>query len=160
MQSIPTNPLSYSLISTNPNNTQPTTTNNNQLNTLNPFSTTQQSNIPRNLLQNTQFLIPNSPSTTIRPNPHINATYTQPLTHPSHMSSKVSNIPTYKPVPPSTIGQSTLLQPTYISSSTSITEPIKRFDGLDHNYTPDYYLQHIEARVTFSLGLQPTSDHE
>ena len=50
--------------------------------------------------------------------------------------------------------------PTYINSSTTISEPIKLFDGLDHNYTPEEYLQHIEARVTFSLGLQPTSEHE
>ena len=50
--------------------------------------------------------------------------------------------------------------PTYISSSTSISEPIKPFDGLDHKYTPEDYLQHIEARVTFSLGLQPTLEHE
>ena len=50
--------------------------------------------------------------------------------------------------------------PTFINSSTSISEPIKPFDGLDHNYTPEEYLQHIEARVTFSLGLQPTSEHE
>ena len=50
--------------------------------------------------------------------------------------------------------------PTYINSSTSISEPIKTFDGLDHNYTPEEYLQHIEARVTFSLGLQPISEHE
>ena len=50
--------------------------------------------------------------------------------------------------------------PKYINSSTSISEPIKPFDGLDHNYTPEEYLQHIEARVTFSLGLQPISEHE
>ena len=50
--------------------------------------------------------------------------------------------------------------PTYINSSTSISEPIKPFDGLDHNYTPEEYLQHIEARVTFSPGLQPTLEHE
>ena len=49
---------------------------------------------------------------------------------------------------------STLNTPTYINSATSISEPIKPFDGLDHNYTPEEYLQHIEARVTFSLGLQ------
>ena len=41
--------------------------------------------------------------------------------------------------------------PTYINSSTSISEPIKPFDGLDHKYTPEEYLQHIEARVTFSI---------
>ena len=50
--------------------------------------------------------------------------------------------------------------PTYINSSTSISEPIKSFDGLDHIYTPEEHLQHIEARVSFSLGLQPTSEHE
>ena len=37
-----------------------------------------------------------------------------------------------------------------------MSEPIKPFDGLDHNYTPEKFFQHIEARVTFSLGLQPT----
>ena len=55
---------------------------------------------------------------------------------------------------------STLNTPTYINSATSISEPIKSFDGLDHNYTPEEYLQHIEARVTFSLGLQPPTAHE
>ena len=53
-----------------------------------------------------------------------------------------------------------MAHPTYINSSTSISEPIKPFDGLDHNYTPEEYLKHIEARVTFSLGLQPPSEHE
>ena len=47
-----------------------------------------------------------------------------------------------------------------MNSSTSICEPIKPFDGLDPYFTPEEYLQHIEARVTFSLGLQPTSEHE
>ena len=54
----------------------------------------------------------------------------------------------------------TLNTPTYINSSASISKPIKPFDCLDHNYTPEEYLQHIEARVTFSLGLQPTTAHE
>ena len=112
------------------------------------------------MLQNTQFQIPNSPSTTIRTYPHINATYTQPVTHPSHMSSNVSNKPTYNTVPPTTKPQSTIPHPTSKNSSTSISEHIKPFDSLDHNYTPEEHLQHIEARVTFSLGLQPMSDHE
>ena len=58
------------------------------------------------------------------------------------------------------MSHNTMSHPTYINSSTSISEPIKPFDGLDHNYTSEEYLQHIEARVTFSLGLQPTSEHE
>ena len=56
--------------------------------------------------------------------------------NPSNISSNVSNIPTYNTVPPSTITQSTVSQPTYINSSTSNSEPIKPFDGLDYNYTP------------------------
>ena len=112
------------------------------------------------MLQNTQFQTSNPPSTTIRNNPHNDAAYTQPFTNPSNISSNVSNIPTYNTTSPSTISQPTVSQPTYINSSTSISEAIKCFDGLDHNYTPEEYLQHIEARVTFSLGLQPTSDHE
>ena len=73
LQTIPTNPLSYGLIRTNPKNTQPTITNNNQLNTLNPSSTSQQSNTSR-LLQNIQFQIQNTPSTNIRTNSYIHAT--------------------------------------------------------------------------------------
>ena len=106
LQTIPPNPLSYSLISTNPNNTQPTITNNNRLNTQNPFSKSQQSNTSRNMLQNTHYQIPNPPSTTIRTNPHINATYTQPVTNPSHISSNVSNIRMNNTAPPYTIHQS------------------------------------------------------
>ena len=45
LQTIPTNPLSDRLISTNQNDTPHSTTKNNNLNTLNPFSTSQQSNI-------------------------------------------------------------------------------------------------------------------
>ena len=74
--------------------------------------------------------------------------------------SNTSNIPTFNTVPPSTIPRSTVSHPTYINSSTSIFEPIKPFDGLGQNYTPEKNLQHFEARVKFSLGLQPTSDHE
>ena len=43
LQTIPTNPLSHSLTSTNPNNTQHPTTNNNQFDTLNPFHSSQTS---------------------------------------------------------------------------------------------------------------------
>ena len=105
------------------------------------------------MLQNSQFQIPNPPSTTIRNNPYFHNTSTTSFTY-------LANILTYNTVQPSTITQNTIPQPTYINSSTSISEPIKPFDGLDHNYTPEEYLQHIKARVTFSLGLQPTSEHE
>ena len=112
LQTIPTNPQSYNLSSTNPNNTQHFTLNNNQLNTLHYFSTSQSSNTTTNMLQNTQIQTSNPPSTTIRTNPYINATYTQPFTNPSNISSNVSSIPTYNTVPPSTIPQSTIPHPT------------------------------------------------
>ena len=54
----------------------------------------------------------------------------------------------------------TYTTPTFMHSSTSISEPIKPFDGLDHQYTPEEYLQNIDARVTFSLGLQPSNPFE
>ena len=88
-------------------------------------------------LQNSQFQISNPPSTNIRTNPHFHNTSTTSITN-------ISNAPTDNTVPP----------------STSISEPIKPFHSLDHNYTPEEYLQHIEARVTLSLGLQPTLAHE
>ena len=43
-------------------------------------------------------------------------------------------------------------QDTFINTSASIPEPIKRFDGLDHSYTPEGYLQQVEARLTFAIG--------
>ena len=60
----------------------------------------------------------------------------------------------------STLRLTTLSNPTYINSSSSIFEPMKPFDGLDHNYTTEEYLQHIEERVTFSLVLQPSTKQE
>ena len=82
LQTIPTNPLSYSLTITNPNSTQQSTTSENQLNTTNTPSTSQSSNMSRNVLQKTQFQTSNTPSTTFRTNPHIITTYTQPSTNP------------------------------------------------------------------------------
>ena len=37
---------------------------------------------------------------------------------------------------------------------------MKPFSGLDHKYTPEEYLHHIEARVTFPLVLEPSTEHE
>ena len=153
LQPILTNPLSYSLISTNPSHTQQSPINYNTSSPLNTLSSQHTSNTITPTLQTSQFHIPNPPSTTIRTNPYFHNTSTTSL-------PKISNNPTYNTTPPSTISHNTMSHPTYINSSTSISEPIKPFDGLDHNYTPEEYLQHIEARVTISLGLQPTSEHE
>ena len=153
LQPIITNPLSYSLTSTNPSHTQQSQINYNTSNQLNTLSSQHTSNTITPTLQTSQFHIPNPPSTTIRTNPHLHSTSTTSLPN-------ISNNPTYNTTPPSTMSHNTMSHPTYINSSTSISEPIKPFDGLDHNYTPEEYLQQIEARVTFSLGLQPTSEHE
>ena len=75
-----------------------------------------------------------------------------------NITSNASHTPTYNTIPTSTIP--TVSHPTYKNSSTSISEPIKPFVGLDHKYTPEEYLQVIEARVAFSLGLQPSATHE
>ena len=32
-------------------------------------------------------------------------------------------------------------QDTFVNTSTSIPEPMKSFDGLDHSYTPEEFLQ-------------------
>ena len=153
LQPILTNPLSYSLNSTNPSHAQQSQINYNTSNQLNTLSSQHTSNTITPTLQTSQFPIPNPPSTTIRTKPHFHSTSTTSLPN-------ISNNPTYNTTPPSTMSHNTMSHPTYFNSSTSISEPIKPFDGLDHNYTPEEYLQHIEARVTFSLGLQPTSEHE
>ena len=153
LQTILTNPLSYSLISTNPCHTQQSQINYNTPNPLNTLSSHHTSNTITPTSQTSQFQIQNPPSTTIRTNPHLHKTSTTSLTN-------LSNNLIYNTTPPSTVSYNTMSHPTYINSSTSLSEPIKTFDGLDHNYTPEEYLRHIEARVTFSLGLQPTSEHE
>ena len=153
LQTILTNPLSYNLTSTNPSNTQPSQINYNRPNSLNTLSSQHTSNTITPTLQTSQFQIQNPPTTTIRTNPHFHNISTTSLTN-------ISNNRIYNTAPPSTISHNTMSHPTYTNSSTSISEPIKPFDGLDHNYTPEEYIQHIEARVTFSLGLQPTSEHE
>ena len=132
LQTILTNPLSYSLTSTNPSHTQQSQINYNTPNPLNTLSSQHTSNTITPTLQTSQFHIPNPPSTTIRTNPHFHNTSTTSL-------NNISNYPTYNTTPPSTISHNTMSHPTYINSSTSISEPIKPFDGLDHNYTPEEY---------------------
>ena len=135
LQPILTNPLSYNLTSTNSSHTQQSQTNNNRPNSLNTFSPQHTSNTITPTLQNSQFQIQNPPSTTTRTNPHFHNTSTTSFTN-------TSNNPTYNTVPPSTISHNTISHPTYINSSTSISDHIKPFDGLDHNYTPEQNLQH------------------
>ena len=49
-------------------------------------------------------------------------------------------------------------QDTIIITSASIPEPMKPFDGLDHSYTPEEYLQQVEARLTFVVGEEPQNN--
>ena len=128
LQTILINPLSYNLTSTNPSHTQQSQTNNNRPNSINTFPPQHMSNAITPTLQTSQFQIPNPPSTTIRTNLHFHNTYTTSFTN-------ISNNSTYNTAPPSTISHNTMSHPLYINSSTSISEPIKPFDGLDHNYT-------------------------
>ena len=44
-------------------------------------------------------------------------------------------------------------QDTFINTSTSIP-----FDGLEHSYTPEEYLQQVEARITFAIGEEPQNN--
>ena len=49
-------------------------------------------------------------------------------------------------------------QDIFIKTSASIPEPMKLFDGLDHSYTPEEYLQQVEARLTFAIGEEPQNN--
>ena len=71
-----------------------------------------------------------------------------------------SAIVNYHTKPSSTLLPPTVSNPTYIESSASLSEPITPFHGLDHKYTPEEDLQHIETPVTFSRVLQPSTKHE
>ena len=113
LQTILTNPLSYSLTSTNSSHTQQSQINYNTPNPINTLSSQHTSNTITPTLQTSQFQIQNPPSTTIRTNPHFHNTSTTSLTN-------ISNNPTYNTIPPSTVSYNTMSQPTYNNSSTSI----------------------------------------
>ena len=122
LRTILTTPLSYNLTSTNPSYTQQSQPSNNRPNLLNTFPSQHTSNTITPTLQTSQFQIQNPPSTTIRTNPHFHNTSTTSF-------ANISNNPTYKTAPPSTIPHNTISHPTYINSSTSISEPIKFLMG-------------------------------
>ena len=102
--------------------------------------------------------IPVPLTSSIRTNPNFTP-ISQIPTNTNNLQTNTSHS-NYHRTHPYTQPSTTISNPTHINSSTSISEPIKPFDGLDHKYTPEEHLQHIEARVTFSLGLHPTTSHE
>ena len=141
---ISNNSLSYNLTSTN-FHSQPSS-NTTQCNT----------NIQSSSTQFNNHISPN----TIQTNPHVHPTSIQAQANTLNIPSNSFHSHTTHTIPFSTAPLTTLNTPTYINSSASISEPIKRFDGLDYNYTPEEHLQHIEGRVTFSLAFKPTTAHE
>ena len=89
-----------------------------------------------------------------------------PLSHVSTDPLFINQHTTYNPTtisPPVNMAQSVvspsqfipIQQDTFINTSASIPEPIKPFDGLDHSYSPEEYLQQVEARLTFTIGEEP-----
>ena len=71
--------------------------------------------------------------------------------NPTTISPPVNMIQPVAP-PPQNIP---IQQDTFINTSASIPEPLEPFDGLDNSYTPEEYLQHVEARLTFAIGEEP-----
>ena len=67
------------------------------------------------------------------------------ISPPVNMIQPVAPPPQYIPIQ----------QDTFINTSASIPEPMKPFDGLDHSYAPEEYLQQVEARITFAIGEEP-----
>ena len=74
--------------------------------------------------------------------------------NPTTVSPPVNMVQTVVP-PPQYIP---MQQDTIINTSASRPEPMKPFDGLDHSYTPEAYLQQVEARLTFAIGEEPQNN--
>ena len=85
------------------------------------------------------------PSTIPNPNPLPQKT-TQHI--PPQFTQQVAPPLQYLPMP----------QDTFMNMSASIPELMKPFDGLDHSYTPEEYLQQVEARLTFAIGEEPQNN--
>ena len=83
------------------------------------------------------------------PNPNPNPLPQNTIQHiPPQNTQQITPPLQYLPMP----------QDTFINMSASIPEPIKPFDGLDHSYTPEEYLQQVEARLTFAIGEEPQNN--
>ena len=83
------------------------------------------------------------PSTNPTPNPNPNPLPQNTTQHiPPQFTQQVAPPLQYLPMP----------QDNFMNMSASIPEPMKPFDGLDHSYTPEEYLQQVEARLTFAIG--------
>ena len=142
-----TNPLQCNLSSTNIRTTQ---------HSVYPLVHNTQAVTSITIVQNNSVAVPSCSS--IRTNPFVTP-ITQIPTNTIKLQTNTS-YSNYHTTQQSTQPLPTVSNPTYINSSASISETIKPFDCLDQKYTPEEYLQRIEARVTFSIGLQPTTPYE
>ena len=83
------------------------------------------------------------------PNPNPNPLPQNTIQHiPPQLTQQLAPPLQYLPMP----------QDTFMNMSASIPEPMKPFDGLDHSYTPEEYLQQVEARLTFAIGEEPQNN--
>ena len=147
LQTIPTNPSQYNLSSTNTHTT---------LLSISSIQHNSQTTTSSNSIQHQN--IPAPLTSSVRTNPYFTAISHFPTNTDILQTNTSHSI--YHITHPYTQPSTTISNPTYINSSTSVSEPIKPFDGLDHKYTPEEYLHYMEARVPFSVGLQPTNYHE
>ena len=89
----------------------------------------------------------------MHPNPNPNP---NPNPLPQNTIQHIPPQPSQQLAPPLQYLQ--MPQDTFINMSASIPEPMKPFDGLDHSYTPEEYLQQVEARLTFAIGEEPQNN--
>ena len=129
--------------------TQPLPTNSTQTN-----SVSQNQRIPfSNIEQSSQRRFQNPPLSHISTDPlylmNQHTTYNPTQISPNvNMAQSVAPPPQYIPIQ----------QDTFINTSASIPEPMNSFEGLDHSYTPEEYLQQVEARLTFAIGEEPQNN--
>ena len=148
-----------------PNNTQNVSQSNNNINSMTPYpykhllqTNSSQNNVPTQN-QRTSYsniLQPSQRRSQIPPLSHISTdTLYQMNQHstynPTTISPAVNMVQSVVP-PPQYIP---IQQDTFINTSASIPDPMKSFDGLDHSYTPEEYLQEVEAGSIFAIGEEP-----
>ena len=116
------------------------------------YSHTTQSSQRR--LQNSPLThIPTDPLYQMHPNPNPNP---NPNPLPQNTTQHIPPQLTQQLAPP--LQYLPMPQDTFMNMSASIPEPMKPFDGLDHSYTPEEYLQQVEARLTFAIGEEPQNN--
>ena len=99
--------------------------------------------------------IPTDPLYQMHPNPNPNPK-PNPNPLPQNTTQHIPPQLTQQVAPP--LQYLPMPQDTFMNMSASIPEPMKPFDGLDHSYTPEEYLQQVEARLTFAIGEEPRNN--